>query len=307
MYDKKISGFRNMNAKVKNTLINIGVKLKQRYKFVLKKILIIFVCLFIALWSGVVVQLVQDWKEFKSPYPIMVEYYRIRYFGSYRSWMINYDCSEHNALFKLLEKQQKKDLDYIKSLIPKNDLLIDLLEWQIKFEPYFMHTLYDTHGKAHELQLPEWLVGIRFKKSHIKQIENQEKFIYFDKGVMIGLQNAGGSIENRVAFEKFGKSILPAIKGDNYFAKVVMQALFVDITIGKIALSNQDDKAYTEKTCTNPHYPILVKKLNEWRDYIEKLSGLTARERRLIKGYINSYHSKAKEAYEFNRKYCLKK
>ena len=150
-----------MYAKVKNTLINIGVKLKQRYKFFLKKFLIIFICLFIALWSGVIVQLVQDWKEFKSPYPIMVEYYRIRYFGSYRSWMINYGCSENNALFKLLEKQQKKDLEYIKSLVPKNDLLVDLLEWQIKYEPYFMHTLYDTHDKIYELQLPEWLVGHR--------------------------------------------------------------------------------------------------------------------------------------------------
>lgn len=304
---KKKSIFYVTNLSTNNFLKNTGLRIKKKYKFILKKLFIIFVCLFVVLWSGVVVQLVQDWKEFKSPYPIMVEYYRIRYFGSYRSWMINYGCSENNILFKWLERQQKKDLEYIKSFVPKNDLLIDLLEWQIKFEPYFMHTLYDTHDKIYKLQLPDWLRGIRFKKSHIKQIENQEKFIYFDKGVMIGLQNAGGSFKNRVAFEKFGKSILPAIKGDNYFAKVVMQALFVDITIGKIALSNQDDKAYTEKTCTNPHYPILVKQLNEWRDYIEKLSGLTARERRLIKGHINSYNSKAKEAYEFNRKYCLRK
>lgn len=206
MHDKKISGFRNMNAKVKNTLINIGVKLKQRYKFILKKLLIIFAGLFIAFWSSVLVQLVQDWKEFKSPHPIMVEYYRIMYFGSYRSWMINYGCSEDNSLFKLLEKQQKKDLDYIKSFISENDLLIDLLGWQIKFEPYFMHTEQDVYGRIPELA--HWVANIRFKKSHIKQMEDQEKFRYFNSGVYIGIYNGVcdvNEIKSLNICEKFAK------------------------------------------------------------------------------------------------------
>jgi hypothetical protein len=306
MHDKKVSGFRNIHAEVRNALINIGIRLKQRYKFILKKCLIIFVCLFIAFWSGVVVQLVQDWKEFKSPYPIMVEYYRIRYFGSYRSWMINYGCSENNILFKLLENQQKEDLEYIKSLIPKDDLLIDLLEWQIKFEPYFMHTPHDTHSKIDGLI--DWLMNIRFKKSHIRQMTDQFKFKYFGKGIKIGIINGEcKGIDSLNACEKFAKSILPAIKRENYFAKTVLQSLFVAITQTKIAMNNKGWEVYTEKTCTNLYYPVLIKQIHEWSGYIEKLSGLTARERRVIKQYIKMHNSDAKEMYEFNKKDCLKK
>jgi hypothetical protein len=306
MSDKKVLRFRSINIEVKNTLKNIGLKLRQRYKFVLKRLLIIFLWLFIAFWSSVVVQLVQDWKEFKSPYPIMLEYYRILYFGSYRSWMIEYGSSENNLLFKWLERQQKKDLEYIKSLIPKDDLLIDLLEWQIKFEPYFMHTFYDTHSKIYGLI--EWLISIRFKKSHIKQIEDQFKFIDFGYGMEIGMINGGcNGIDSLNICEKFAKSILLTIKKDNYFAQTVMQSLFVSITLTKIAMSHKAWGVYTEKTCTNPYYPILIKQIHEWRGYIERLSGLTARERRVIKTYIKIYNSEAKEIYEFNNKYCLKK
>ena len=66
MSNKKVLRFRSINIEVKNTLKNIGLKLRQRYKFVLKKLLIIFLWLFIAFWSLVVVQLVQDWKEFEG-------------------------------------------------------------------------------------------------------------------------------------------------------------------------------------------------------------------------------------------------
>jgi hypothetical protein len=37
MHDKKVSGSRNIHGKVRNALINIGIRLKQRYKFILKK------------------------------------------------------------------------------------------------------------------------------------------------------------------------------------------------------------------------------------------------------------------------------
>ena len=291
----------------KNKDAKLSSRVEFNSKYIVKKIIAIFLCLFIAFWAAVLVQLVQDWKEFKSPHPIMIEYYRIRYFGSYKSWMISNGWLEDNILFKLLENQQKEDLEYIRSIVPKGDLLIDLLEWQIKFEPYFMHTLFDTYGKIYELQLPDWLRSIRFKKSHIKQIEEQEKFIYFARGVTVGLQNAGGSIKNRDAFERFGKSILPAIKNDNYFAKTVMQSLFVHITIGKITLTNKSRKPYTDETCENYYYPILIMQIQEWESYIEKLIGLTARERYIIKGYINRFKSEAQEIYEFNHRYCLKK
>jgi hypothetical protein len=238
----------------------------------------------------------------------MVEYYRILYFGSYKSWMIEYGSSENNLLFKWFEKQQKKDLEYIKSVIPKDDLLIDLLEWQIKYEPYFMHTFYDVHEKIFNLQLPEWLRSIRFKKSHIKQMEDQFKFIYFDYGMTVGIYNgACDGIKNINYCETFVKSILPTIKKDNYFAKTIMQSLFILITEGQITINNQGRETYIEKTCTNPYYPILIKQIHEWRGYIERLSGLTARERFDMKGYIKQYNSKAKEIYEFNNKYCLKK
>ena len=304
MHDKKISGFRNMNAKVKNTLINIGVKLKQRYKFILNKLFIVFICLFIVLCGQVVVTLLQDWKEFRSPYPIMVEYYRIRYFGSYRAWMINYGCSEHNVLFKLLEKQQKKDLECIKSIIPKDDLLIDLLEWQIKFEPYFMYANVSSKMEG----LAGWLINMRFKKSHIKQIEDQEKFIWFHNGIWAILANDYiGDIDGLNTYEEFVKAVFPEIKKDNYFAKIVLQPFFVFIAEKRIAINNEDGETYTEKTCTNPYYPVLIKQLHEWRSYIDKLSGLTEREKRIIKTDIKRYNYKAKEIYEFNRKYCLKK
>ena len=307
MSNKKVLRFRSINIEVKNTLKNIGLKLRQRYKFVLKKLLIIFLWLFIAFWSLVVVQLVQDWKEFKSPYPIMVEYYRILYFGSYRSWIIEYGSSENNILFKLLERQQKKDLEYIKSLIPKDDLLIDLLEWQIKFEPYFMHTLVDTNSKI--VGLSSWLINMRLKKSHIRQLTDQIKFIYFDHGVMVLVANSlvKGDVDGFNTYETFVRSILPTIKKDNYFARIVLQPFFIFITEGQITINNQNNELYVAENCTNPYYPILIKQIHEWRGYIERLSGLTARERRVIKTYIKIYNSKAKQIYEFNNKYCLKK
>lgn len=294
-----------ISSNINNFLKNAWLRIKQRYKFILKKLFIIFICLFVALCGQVVVTLLQDWKEFKSPYPIMVEYYRIRYFGSYRAWMINYGCSEHNVLFKLLEKQQKKDLEYIKSIIPKNDLLIDLLEWQIKFEPYFMY----ANVSSKLAGLSGWLINMRFKKSHIKQMEDQEKFIWFENGIKVAIANSvvKGDVDGFNTYEEFVKSILPAIKKDNYFAKIVLQPFFVFITEEKIAINNEDGEIYTAKTCTNPYYPALIKQLHEWRSYIDKLSGLTERERRIMNIEIEGYHYKAKEIYEFNKKYCLKK
>lgn len=87
---KKKSIFYVISSNINNFLKNAWLRIKQRCKFILNKLFIIFICLFIALCGQVVVILLQDWKEFKSPYPIMVEYYRIRYFGSYRAWMINW-------------------------------------------------------------------------------------------------------------------------------------------------------------------------------------------------------------------------
>ena len=170
-----------------------------------------------------------------------------------------------------------------------------------------MHTLFDTYGKIYQLQLADWLRGIRFKKSHIKQIEEQYRFIYFKKGISIALQNSDGNLENGRNFEAFGKSILLTVKNNNYFAKTIMQSLFVNITIGKIALTNKSRKPYTEETCENYYYPILIMQIQEWESYIEKLIGLTARERYIIKGYINRFKSEAQEIYEFNHRYCLKK
>ena len=72
-------------------------------------------------------------------------------------------------------------------------------------------------------------------------------------------------------------------------------------------MNNKGWEVYTEKTCTNLYYPVLIKQIHEWSGYIEKLSGLTARERRVIKQYIKMHNSDAKEMYEFNKKDCLKK
>jgi hypothetical protein len=115
------------------------------------------------------------------------------------------------------------------------------------------------------------------------------------------------SISAHKGLEPFALASCPAHKKDNYFAKIVMQSLFILITEGKITINNRGRETYTEKTCTNPYYPILIKQIHEWRGYIERLSGLTARERFDMKGYIKQYNSKAKEIYEFNNKYCLKK
>jgi len=286
-------------------MILINVSLKKRCKYIIKKLLIMFLCLVVAFWLTVVVRLMHDWKEFKSPYPIMVEYYRVLYFGSYRSWMIEYGCSENNILFKWLEKQQKRDLEHIKSIIPEDDLLIDILEWQIRYEPYFMHTYHDTHFKIDGLI--DWLANIRFKKSHIRQITEQFKFEYFFIGMGAVIQNGGcNGITSLNSCEKFAKTILPEIKKENYLAKIIMQSLFINITEGKIAMSNELWRVYTKKTCNSLYYPSLIKQNQELRDSIEELSGITRREKAFIKSYIKTYHSDTKQLHEFNKKYCLR-
>ena len=122
--------------------------------------------------------------------------------------------------------------------------------------------------------LAGWLINMRFKKSHIKQIEDQEKFIWFHNGIWAILANDYiGDIDGLNTYEEFVKAVFPEIKKDNYFAKIVLQPFFVFIAEKRIAIDNEDAReTYTEKTCTNPYYPVLIKQLHEWRSYIDKLS-----------------------------------
>ena len=281
-------------------------------KAALKTLSVLFILYIIFIASLLTIR----WKSLNSPYDIGIEYNRVQYLGLWRSNMLEQGIPENDYLYQLLKKQQEKDFQYIKNIVPKEDFIMDILGWYINYCPYF-YDHNDRYNKASPVL--DWLINAINKKSQISVINDKTKFYFLKYVVYRFLQNT--VLEMHEISPERALEFLEALEGwlnedivledNNVYGKVMMQSVAVSIAKYKIWAkqgASPKIKIDAKQLCSNSYYPMYINQLYILDDYIKKLPKFSFVETYILNlsRDIDDDKKRIREDLEFHKTICLK-
>ncbi|MDZ5761962.1 hypothetical protein Cyrtocomes_00326 [Candidatus Cyrtobacter comes] len=262
-------------------------------KLIVTKLLLkVALILYIYISIDEMVTSTQRWKEFRSPYSVMLRYYRVMHCTEFQGLLLDIGLTEDNFLFQYLGNVAQKDLQHIKEVVPKDDCLVDMVEWDVKFRPYFRHGIYDQYHKYDELKA--WLKSIKYHKSHSNMIETRFKFLQAAHCFRILMKNANQEasgipryadklqkiIKVLLEYEKEIDEFFSLIEDENNFiAKSILQREKYVATTLKITLLDVDLAfRYDKELCLSPFYKELMARFVVWEFYLSQATNLSQTE-----------------------------
>ncbi len=114
-----------------------------------------------------------EWRRWGSPYNIKDEYRHSLICNHFRSRLRIIGFSDENIISSFLKKKQKQYLEIIKTKVPEDDLVLDILAFDYEFGPSLAM---NTRNADLDRQIRKYFNMFFDKKSRIKRLEEVEKY-----------------------------------------------------------------------------------------------------------------------------------
>jgi hypothetical protein len=206
-------------------------------------------------------------KEFESPYKIADDTVKIIILSQTRGRLLDSVFANENFLLRFIKSIEIKSYGRIKSAIPKDDLLLDYIEFRMEKVPYINCAMPDEEFDRSLIRLLE---RIRNKTSVVKGMNEKVKFklIHDNVGFIInGIYGRDNStldfIENYV-LDLMNNDQMKDQENKHYRDFIMITTLY---EIDKQRLSNSVDQ-FNSNTCYNPLYLKLKDRILEANSYM---------------------------------------